>query len=158
MERILPAVLCAVLILSSCSPMRYTTRRGNHEYSKETPIVIAPYHDHSSSGHVELVRQLQRKGFDVINVDGHRSAPHNPGYHRHGGHKPHGGPEMNDASCILEIKCIVQRGTINTYESFYATLIDNKTGRVILTAELKEPRRVRPTIRALVNKMDRLMQ
>ena len=143
---LLPAVL-GIVLLSSCSSLRYTSRVGGLTYNKDLPVLIVPFHDPSTNGERELVNQLLRHGFDVISVD-HR-------YHSHkGGHRDYNGKN----AYILDIKCSSEPGSRNIYDSFYATLTDGTSGRMICTFDLTRPQRAKKTMRQLVRRMDRLIK
>lgn len=150
-RRIVLAVSCLVVI-ASCSPLRYSTRTGLKTYSREVPVVIAPYHDQTRNGSGELVRLLLANGYDVITIDKSRIDGRNKLF----GNKRKGDfySYTKESVYILEIKCTAMQGNRNKYEAFHATLSDGDSGRIILVADLVDPKGVKPTIKALVRKMN----
>lgn len=144
------AIVC-VVFLSSCSAMRYTTRTGFKKYSREVPVAITTIHDHTRTGSGELVRQLLANGYDVITIDNVR---HDGRDRLFKDRRIKDATYNSESIYILEIQSTPSQNNRNQYEAFHATLSDGNTGRIMLVADLTEPRGVRATIKALIRKMN----
>lgn len=143
-------IACCVLFLASCSPLKYTMRAGFDKYSREVPVVIAPYNDVSRSGYGELVRQLLANGYDVIDMNQTRMPSRDRPFHRKKGHHHYDGPD----GYVLEISCSLEPHKRDTYQSYHATLTSRDGRRIVLVADLREPAKAKQTVRALVRKMN----
>ena len=149
-KKIVFAVFCVVL-LASCSPLKYTMRTGFDKYSREVPVVIAPYNDVSRTGYGELVRQLLANGYDVVDMNQTRLPGRDrPFHHRKGDRHGFDGPD----GYVLDISCTLEPRKRDTYQSYHATLTDKDGRRIVLIADLREPSKAKKTVRSLVHKMN----
>lgn len=116
--------------------MRLVNRTRGQVYSRDVPIAIMPFYDASDHGNLELYKQLERAGFDIVTYYSKRT----------------------DNQYILEIACTLDPETRDTYTTFTATLSDGETGKVFMRAIQRRPRDSRATMRDLVKKIKRVLK
>ena len=152
LKKILLAAVCVVLF-SSCSPMRFSTRSGQ-TFERRAPLEIVPFFDETVSGASELMYLLQMNGYNIVSRAG---SGYYEGHRGHRGRSSHSRPQYSqDGYYVLDIFTRKQKGAEDTYASFRATLSDAETGHIILTASIRRPTDATQTVRELVRRMNQI--